>query len=589
MTSADRRPGQAASLARAEARARDAHRRGVQVGSAGHPAAAARTVRAGLRALGWDEHGDRPEAQQVRRPHHALAARMLASLAHFESEQGRTEYGLGCDRAEALAVAEDRGVVLYQRGLVLIRTGRFGDALRLFDQAVALLQGHPDAAHLARALLNRGVCELNTGHVQLARSDLARCQPILEAAGLSWIAAKAMHNQGYCDLLTGDIPAALRLFDAAATSTRSAHQAICPCWPSTRPTRCWPRPGQRRRAPSWIPRSSLSGSNGSTKTALTRNSPGPRPRWRPVVPGSCPVLGRPPPCGTARRREPDVRGPGGTGPAASASDLASQCPAHRTSSSAARPATAGPGAAQRCRRGRAAWCPCAARRRLHQPSQATTHRNTPPRPGSIHRCQLATPAHQGRAGHGRPARHRPGGTAHWAGHDPGPRGLAAWNLQTGTAGLGTELAANGLRLALDRGSPTWSSPGSNALAPRHSVPPRYARRPTRTRPQPWPNCAISAAASGPPNLPGIATPSAAPGVPSCSGPSGSEAGRRGPREDHPASHPRRGERRPRGKPAEPGRDPGHRRAGSWPSSSALEPPGWSASARPARPPRPPAG
>jgi CHAT domain-containing protein len=222
MTPADQRPGQAASLARAEARARDAHRRGVQAGSVGHPATAARIVRSGLRALGWDEHGDRPEAQQVHPPHHALAARMLSSLAHFESEQGRTEYGLGLlDRADALAVAEDRGIVLYQRGLVLIRTGRFGDALGLFDQAVPILQGYPDTAHLARALLNRGVCQLNTGHVQLARSDLISAERILKAAGLSLIAAKAMHNQGYCDLLAGDIPAALRLFDAAGDIYRA--------------------------------------------------------------------------------------------------------------------------------------------------------------------------------------------------------------------------------------------------------------------------------------------------------------------------------------------------------------------------------
>ena len=203
----------------AERLARRAHRLAVQAGAAGQPAAGARRLRAGLLALGWDEHGPPLDARAAAVPpgQRALAARMLLSLAHFEAEQGRTGYGRQLlDQAEGLADPADRGILRYQRGLMLIRTGHGGAALALFDEAVALLQGYPDPAHLARALLNRGVLQLGAGHVGLARTDFGACGDLAATAGLDLIGAKAVHNLGYCDLLAGDIPAALRQFGAAA-------------------------------------------------------------------------------------------------------------------------------------------------------------------------------------------------------------------------------------------------------------------------------------------------------------------------------------------------------------------------------------
>jgi CHAT domain-containing protein len=156
--------------------------------------------------------------------HHALAARLLMSLAYLEAEQGRTEYGLRLlERAEALAGADDRGVLLSQRGALYMRAWRGDDAVRTLDEAVALLAGNErETAVLARALLNRGFSYLNVGDVRRARPDLDRCQRIAQDAGLDLIAAKAVHDLGYCELLTGDIPAALQLFDAAADSYRTS-------------------------------------------------------------------------------------------------------------------------------------------------------------------------------------------------------------------------------------------------------------------------------------------------------------------------------------------------------------------------------
>src|SRR5215471_17568423 len=194
----------------------------MRAGNAGQPAVGARRVRAGLAALGWQEDGDGVPEQ-----HHALAARLVITLAYLESEQGRADYGLRLlDDAERRIAPAERGILLSQRGLMLLRTGRWADALGQLIAAEPLV-GH-DPELLARVLLNRGVLHLNTGDVRLARNDLRHAAAIAEAAGLALMSAKATHNLGYCDLLGGDIPAALHWFDAAArTYQQTAPGMLC--------------------------------------------------------------------------------------------------------------------------------------------------------------------------------------------------------------------------------------------------------------------------------------------------------------------------------------------------------------------------
>ncbi len=207
-------------LARAESRALEARERGLREGNAGRPAVGARYIRAGLGQLGWAEDGEQPDTHQVHEAHHALAARLLIILAGWESKQGRTEYGLRLlDRAEALVAADERGILLIQRGLLFMRRWREGEALRMFDDAIVLLQGNPaETANLAAALLNRSFVHLNAGNVRQARPDLVWCSRVAAEGEHPLIAAKALHNLGYCDLLAGDIPAALQLFDEAANA-----------------------------------------------------------------------------------------------------------------------------------------------------------------------------------------------------------------------------------------------------------------------------------------------------------------------------------------------------------------------------------
>jgi len=219
MPRAERRSARSrSSLADAETRAREARQRALREGNAGRPAVGARYARAGLRQLGWTEKG----ARQVHPAHRGLAARLLGIFAEWEAELGRTEYGLRLlDLAERLTTADDRGVLLLQRGLIVIRTGREADALKLLDDAVAQLDGNSaETANLASALLNRSFAHLSLGRVRRARADLVWCRRVATDHGHELIAAKALDNLGYCDVLAGDIPAALQLFNVAASTYR---------------------------------------------------------------------------------------------------------------------------------------------------------------------------------------------------------------------------------------------------------------------------------------------------------------------------------------------------------------------------------
>jgi hypothetical protein len=211
-------PGPQARAERAAGRARAAHRRGLRAGASGRPAIGARQLRTGLLLLGWED-----ATSQVRPADQPLAARLLISLAHLEAEQGRTDYGLGLlDLAEVMTAADDRGILLSQRALLLMRTWQADQALRFFDEAMPLLEDYPDPLVLARALLNRGFLHLNVGAVHRARPDFARIQRIAAEAGNDALSAKAAENLGCCDVLAGDIPAALRRFTEAADGFRRA-------------------------------------------------------------------------------------------------------------------------------------------------------------------------------------------------------------------------------------------------------------------------------------------------------------------------------------------------------------------------------
>lgn len=176
----------------------------------GHPAVAARQLRAALRLIGPDAAADPPAIARIR-------ARLLISLAWAESERGRVEAGFRLlDEAEQHVPPAQRPILLAQRGLLLKRGGRNDLALRQYDEAVALLTStRSSPLDLVKVLNNRSLVHLEAGQIRLARADLRRCGQVAAKHELTLHVALSRVNLGCMDVLAGDLPSALRAFAAA--------------------------------------------------------------------------------------------------------------------------------------------------------------------------------------------------------------------------------------------------------------------------------------------------------------------------------------------------------------------------------------
>ena len=187
-----------------------------------HPAAGTQLLQAALRQL-----GDTPA--QTSTPAAQLRGRILVSLAYAEGELGRAEHGLHLlAEAESLLPPERRGLLLYQRGLLLMRNGQDRAALEQYDAAIAVLREQSDPEDLARALLNRGNVHLNSARVGLARADFLRCITIASRCGFTRILPMARHNLAYIHYLSGDIPAALRGYREVAREYATSRPGMLP-------------------------------------------------------------------------------------------------------------------------------------------------------------------------------------------------------------------------------------------------------------------------------------------------------------------------------------------------------------------------
>lgn len=196
-----------------EAAARRLHGRGVAATGDGRPVAGARHLRRGLALLDWSE--ERPAGPGTGSAG-AIVGRLLISLAYAEAEQGRTAYGFHLlDLAARQVAPRDRGVLLQQRALLLYRTGRYTEAMPYFDEAIPLLASADHIGVLCPTLLNRASVHLHAGRVRAAREDLIHCERLARRHHIDVLVAKAMHNRGYCELLAGDLPGSLAAFAAA--------------------------------------------------------------------------------------------------------------------------------------------------------------------------------------------------------------------------------------------------------------------------------------------------------------------------------------------------------------------------------------
>jgi tetratricopeptide (TPR) repeat protein len=207
-------------------RAARLHRAGTVASERGRPASAVRSLRAGLRLIALSNPASgTPTGVPVGGEARALRAQLMVSLAWAEFELGRIDVAFGLlDDAAQLVPRDEFPVLLAQRALLLKRTGRPGDAMRSYNEAIRLLQARPDPIDLVKALNNRSILHLEQGHVRLARADLVRCEQIAREHKLDVIAAVNLTNLGCLDVVAGDLPAALHRFAQA----RAAYTVVVP-------------------------------------------------------------------------------------------------------------------------------------------------------------------------------------------------------------------------------------------------------------------------------------------------------------------------------------------------------------------------
>lgn len=198
----------ASAATRRDPTAEELHARAVLESEGGRPVRAGALLRQAL---------ERDDARDV------LRVRILVSLALAESEEGDLDRGLTLLDEAAVALAEvpderqrsQHGGLLHgQRGLLLLRAGRYTDAVTELDTAADQLAWSP--MQQARALLNRGTAALLQGDLPGASHSLDQAARVAAEADWDIGRAKATGNLGYLALLAGDLPAALRLNDESA-------------------------------------------------------------------------------------------------------------------------------------------------------------------------------------------------------------------------------------------------------------------------------------------------------------------------------------------------------------------------------------
>jgi tetratricopeptide (TPR) repeat protein len=160
-------------------------------------------------------------------PNSAEAAEVRLLLAWIEQERGNLDTALG-----HLDLAQPRlsGALLARarclRGLCRYLAGEHTVALRELTAAAAGSRRHGDARWLANAYNGRGVLRGETLALAAAERDLVRAQEIYAGLGEAERVAWCRHNRGFVALQAGDIPAALRLFEAAGLDVHSRPEAL---------------------------------------------------------------------------------------------------------------------------------------------------------------------------------------------------------------------------------------------------------------------------------------------------------------------------------------------------------------------------
>lgn len=141
-----------------------------------------------------------------------LRIRILIALAYNESELGRRQRAHNyLDRA-AHPDGTMGPAVQVARAMILVRNGRPNDAVADFDAAIRQLRvadSGKAVEDLGGALVNRGLLHMTAGRLVPAEADTREALCIGERLSLTDLVSIAQHNLGFLQYLKGDLPAAL--------------------------------------------------------------------------------------------------------------------------------------------------------------------------------------------------------------------------------------------------------------------------------------------------------------------------------------------------------------------------------------------
>jgi tetratricopeptide (TPR) repeat protein len=176
-----------------------------------------------LRDCGDVEAGVRELRQALRQARRAGSAEreadVLAGLGVALFFAGRTAAGLAAFEA---ALSRSSGVlaaqVLYRRGILFVRLGRFPAALEDARHAVVVLRRAGDLLWTARALNLRASAYLRLGSTRRADADYVSAIELYSTIGQELEALDPMLNRALTAHVSGDLPAALAYLDAATPS-----------------------------------------------------------------------------------------------------------------------------------------------------------------------------------------------------------------------------------------------------------------------------------------------------------------------------------------------------------------------------------
>ena len=148
-----------------------------------------------------------------------LAARIQSSLALVLAYSGENEAALAATRLAAEHLTGgDAARNRMQQGLINQRMGEFREALNSYRLALAGFKRADDEIAEVRLRLNRSVIHAYRGDLALARADLESALPIAKRNRQALQVAACAHNLAWVHGRRGDIPASLRMFDAAGES-----------------------------------------------------------------------------------------------------------------------------------------------------------------------------------------------------------------------------------------------------------------------------------------------------------------------------------------------------------------------------------